>query len=316
METLNFGPLIQSKADSTVGLIVPKWYYPKSDLMRSPSILGGYSYDREQNSLRQAAAFGRDLALRMNEIPNTAKLSSLCISVAIIQMRRFFLVNRLSDYDPRDVITSTMFLASKSEECPRRLKDLVLCFYRLKVEVDCPKDLWELNSKLDKKTYEHVAAYLVWLENVILQTTGFDFNVEVPHPFVLKMCETFFPDDHLPREIGFWLATDSLHMTDWSVRYRPETVACIVIFVMVMWKEVDIPTIRVVVNGETLTKRFFDVKCELSYGELLDITNEYTEILKENQSNRLLAITKYRDAEIRQKTELNTSKNEREPGEI
>ncbi|CAD5223132.1 unnamed protein product [Bursaphelenchus xylophilus] len=317
MEMLKFGPLVCNKSESTVGLITPQWFFSKDDLLRSPSIQGGISYEKEQHLLRQAAAFVRVLAERMNDIPNATKLTSLPISVAIIQTRRFFLINRLTEFDPRDVVTAAAFLASKSEECPRRLQDFVLCYYRLKVEIDCPKEDWDRNSRIDKKCYEQIAAYIVWIENLILQTIGFDLKVDVPHPFVLTMCKKFFPNEKAPAEIGYWLATDSLHMTDWSVRYKPETVACIVLFLMMLWKDVDIPNVEVDINGHRQRVPFFEARCELSYDDMLNILHEYTEIWKDNQANRLLAVEKFRDTEIRsRKFESPSSQSDREPGEI
>ncbi|CAD5228208.1 unnamed protein product [Bursaphelenchus okinawaensis] len=298
METVNLSCLVDNIGDSTVGLIKPKWYYTKAELMRSPSIMNGFSYEKEQSLLRQAAAFGRDLTTRMNEINESTKLSTLCLSVAIIHMRRFFLINKLQDYDPRDLITAALFLASKSEECSRRLKDFVLVFFRMKVEIDCPKEQWDERSKIDQKTYDSVAAYIVWMESLILQTIGFDMNILVPHTYVLKMCHDFFLDSKA-QEIGFFLATDSLHMTDWSLRYSPDTVACIVVFLMVLWKEVEMPTMKVNIDGEFVNKPFFEVNSRLEHEDYLEILHEYTEIWKNNRENPVLAVYKFRDDTIR-----------------
>lgn len=74
MDSLAFGPIVEDRTDQIKGAIEPKWFFTKEQLMRSPSIQAGMSYENEQNLLRQAAAFVRLLATRMNEVPNTNKL--------------------------------------------------------------------------------------------------------------------------------------------------------------------------------------------------------------------------------------------------
>lgn len=121
----------------------------------------------------------------------------------------------------QDVGAAILFLTSKSEECPKRLEYVVRAWFRLRVEVEVQPGECDKTAVINKDTYQKFCEYIVWLENVVLQTIGqfrfvffqlcllgFNFSIDIPHPFVLRAKELHRKDDNKFAEAVFWLTTD------------------------------------------------------------------------------------------------------------
>ncbi|KAI6219810.1 Cyclin-T [Aphelenchoides fujianensis] len=233
--------LIENKAD-TAGSIKPKWHFPLQKLKScTPSRHVGFTYEAELQQLQRSCAFIRELADRYKRTKEGGeRLSNLCITVAMIRLRRFFLIHNLADFDPLDVGTACLFLSSKTEECPCRLEFLTLLYYRLRVELECPEDEWDATSIISKTQHKKFCDYIAWSESIILQTCGFGLEVNVPHPVVINLCTMLKLGEPMPK-LAYWLATDVHHNTDWIVRFRPKTIACVVLYVASLYANEKLP---------------------------------------------------------------------------
>jgi len=166
-------PLVKPVPENTSGKIETIWFYSKEEIEKhSPSRKYGFSYEAECLALQQGAAFVRTVADRLNSCSQREAISHLSISVALIQMRRFFLVHDLEHFDPRDIGIAALFLSCKSEECPRRLELFVLVTYRLRIEMELSEDQWEKESAISKEMYNMLCEYILWNESLILKTVG------------------------------------------------------------------------------------------------------------------------------------------------
>jgi hypothetical protein len=125
----------------------------------------------------------------------------------MIHLRRFFTVHPLKHFDAMDVGAAILFLCTKSEDCPRRLEYIVRTWYRIRYELETVNPDNEII--IDEKTYHTFCEYITWLESIVLQTIGFNFGVEVPHPFVLKLAQQYRANDNKFMEAAFWLTTDA-----------------------------------------------------------------------------------------------------------
>ncbi|KAI6215847.1 hypothetical protein M3Y94_00433100 [Aphelenchoides besseyi] len=279
--------LVEPKLE-VVGQIQPLWYYPLSKLIQlSPSRSVGYSYEAESQMLQRASAFVRVLAERLNELRQTERVSNLCITVALIRLRRFFLIHNFVDFDPCDVGAAALFLSSKSEECPTRLEMIILVSYRLRVELECPPNEWETTSILTKAQCKVFCDYMVWNENMMLQTVGFELEITVPHTSVILLCERYKKPKKFSETV-YWMTTDSHHHTDWCVRYRPKTVACIVFYVGSIWAHEPLPKST---NNISWYEDFYDPADDpLDERILADLAIEYTKVLNTSKQNGILAL--------------------------
>ncbi|VDP18962.1 unnamed protein product [Onchocerca flexuosa] len=143
-------------------------------------------------------------------------LSQLCICAAMMHMHRFFVFHSFFKFDPRDIAAACLFLAGKSEECPRKLDHVVRVWWAIK---------FPHSPNLDNNRLHDASQLIVTLENLVLQTIGntavflnctfthaaFDLSVDIPHPYVLTHMQKFARDASGNRrisEIAYWFASD------------------------------------------------------------------------------------------------------------
>ncbi|KAI6170155.1 hypothetical protein M3Y98_01210100 [Aphelenchoides besseyi] len=237
MDFLNFAPIATSDGDiRQPGPIKPKFFFTTEELQRSPSILNGLSFKEEEQKLQLGCTMVRRMAERLNEFQKEAvKISQLCVSVTLIQVRRFFTIHSLKYFDPVDVGAAALFMTAKTEECPRRLETIVRAWYRIRYELDTG-DFTKIVT-ITKTDCDKFADYICWLENLILRSIGFNFTISVPHPIVLQLSQMHRPGDKKFHEAVFWLTTDALHMTNWAVRYSPALIGCAAFYMTALWKD-------------------------------------------------------------------------------
>ncbi|KAK0084523.1 hypothetical protein PV326_006244 [Microctonus aethiopoides] len=97
-------------------------------------------------------------------------------------MHRFYVFHSLSQFHRNSIASAALFLAAKVEEQPRKLESVIkishLCLHREASSVD-----------IKSEQYLDQAQDLVFNENVLLQTLGFDVAIDHPHTHVVRCCQ-------------------------------------------------------------------------------------------------------------------------------
>ncbi|XP_059481871.1 cyclin-T1 isoform X2 [Neocloeon triangulifer] len=202
-----------------------KWYFSKELIASTPSRRCGIDPDRELSYRQQAANFIQDMGQRL-------KVTQLCINTAIVYMHRFYMFHSFTVFHRNSISTASLFLAAKVEEQPRKLEHVITVAH------------WCLNreGKLDTKSelYLENAQELVFNENVLLQTLGFDVGIDHPHTHVVKCCQLVRANKELA-QTSYFMASNSLHLTTMCLEYRPTVVACFCIHLACKWSNWEIP---------------------------------------------------------------------------
>lgn len=154
---------------------------------------------------------------------------------------------------------------NKVEEQPRKLESVI------NVAHTCIPGAAENQTK---ESYAEQAQDLVFNENILLQTLGFDVAVDHPHTHVVKTCHLvkgmhrsistnmiyhhrakcnaelidFFPVFSLSHvtackdlaQTSYFLASNSLHLTTMCLKYRPTVVACFCIYLACKWSRWEV----------------------------------------------------------------------------
>uniref|UniRef100_A0A8D2P5U5 Cyclin T1 n=1 Tax=Zosterops lateralis melanops TaxID=1220523 RepID=A0A8D2P5U5_ZOSLA len=148
--------------------------------------------------------------------------------------------------------------------------------------------------------YFEVSAYLqqaqdlVILESIILQTLGFEITIDHPHTHVVKCTQLVRASKDLA-QTSYFMATNSLHLTTFSLQYTPPVVACVCIHLACKWSNWEIPV-------STDGKHWWEYVDGTVTLELLDeLTHEFLQILEKTPS-RLKRIRNWRASQAARKS--------------
>ncbi|KAM6233435.1 cyclin-T1 [Porphyrio hochstetteri] len=257
-----------------------RWYFTREQLERSPSRRAGLDADKELSYRQQAANLLQDMGQRLN-------VSQLTINTAIVYMHRFYMVQSFTQFHRNSVVPAALFLAAKVEEQPHKLEHVI------KVAHAC---LHPQEPPLDTKSeaYLQQAQDLVILESIILQTLGFEITIDHPHTHVVKCTQLVRASKDLA-QTSYFMATNSLHLTTFSLQYTPPVVACVCIHLACKWSNWEIPV-------STDGKHWWEYVDGTVTLELLDeLTHEFLQIL-EKTPNRLKRIRNWRASQAARKS--------------
>ncbi|XP_073421081.1 cyclin-T1 isoform X2 [Dendrobates tinctorius] len=256
-----------------------RWYFTREQLERSPSRRAGLDPDKELSYRQQAANLLQDMGQRLN-------VSQLTINTAIVYMHRFYMVQSFTRFHRNTVAPAALFLAAKVEEQPRKLEHVI------KVAHAC-LNAQEPLPDTQSEAYLQQAQDLVILESIILQTLGFEITIDHPHTHVVKCTQLVRASKDLA-QTSYFMATNSLHLTTFSLQYTPPVVACVCIHLACKWSNWEIP---VSTDGKPWWE-YVDVTVTL---KLLDeLTHEFLQILERTPS-RLKRIRNWRTTEANSK---------------
>ncbi|XP_004692861.1 PREDICTED: cyclin-T1 [Condylura cristata] len=257
-----------------------RWYFTREQLENSPSRRFGLDPDKELSYRQQAANLLQDMGQRLN-------VSQLTINTAIVYMHRFYMIQSFTQFHRNSVAPAALFLAAKVEEQPKKLEHVI------KVAHACLHPQESLPDTRSEAYLQQVQD-LVILESIILQTLGFELTIDHPHTHVVKCTQLVRASKDLA-QTSYFMATNSLHLTTFSLQYTPPVVACVCIHLACKWSNWEIPV-------STDGKHWWEYVDATVTLELLDeLTHEFLQIL-EKTPNRLKRIRNWRACHAANKT--------------
>ncbi|XP_050073412.1 cyclin-T [Anopheles maculipalpis] len=201
-----------------------KWYFTAEQLASSPSRKCGMDADQELMYRQRAANLIQDMGQRL-------QVSQLCINTAIVYMHRFYAFHSFTQFHRNSIAAAALFLAAKVEEQPRKLEHIIKVVH-ICLGLDAPDPM--------RENYAEQAQDLVFNENVLLQTLGFDVAIDHPHTHVVKTCHLVKASKDLA-QTSYFMASNSLHLTTMCLQYKPTVVACFCIHLACKWSRWEIP---------------------------------------------------------------------------
>ncbi|XP_068149058.1 cyclin-T [Drosophila tropicalis] len=196
------------------------WYFTTDQLVNSPSRRCGIKVDDELQYRQMTAYLIQEMGQRL-------QVSQLCINTAIVYMHRFYAFHSFTHFHRNSMASASLFLAAKVEEQPRKLEHVIRAANK------CLPPTTDQN-------YADLAQELVFNENVLLQTLGFDVAIDHPHTHVVRTCQLVKACKDLA-QTSYFLASNSLHLTSMCLQYRPTVVACFCIYLACKWSRWEIP---------------------------------------------------------------------------
>ncbi|ORX89340.1 cyclin-like protein, partial [Basidiobolus meristosporus CBS 931.73] len=189
-----------------------------------------------------SAELGRDLCHLACEFAQSAgvllKLPQVTMATAQVLIYRYFYRTSLKDTGVQDLAMGALFLASKVEESPRKIKDIINVFHYLSKRF----------RKLDTKPMEAYSNEfyvmkkgLLQAEMLILTKLAFNVQVQLPYGMLINYIRSLELTNHpeVPQMAWNYL-NDSLR-TNIYVCYQPPTIACSMVFLAARTCAVKLP---------------------------------------------------------------------------
>uniref|UniRef100_A0A669DA49 Cyclin T2b n=1 Tax=Oreochromis niloticus TaxID=8128 RepID=A0A669DA49_ORENI len=247
-----------------------KWLFTREQLENTPSRRCGIEADKELAYRQQAANLIQEIGQRLN-------VSQLIINTAIVYMHRFYMIHSFTKFNRNIISQTTLFLAAKVEEQPRKLEHVIKIAHAWINPQDPPLDT-------KSNAFQQQAQELVALETIVLQTLGFEITVDHPHTDVVRCSQlvrgiTFFLTSSKDlAQTSYYMATNSLHLTTFCLQYRPTVVACVCIHLACKWSKWEIPV-------STDGKHWWEyVDRTVTLQLLNELTHEFLQILEKTPS--------------------------------
>ncbi|XP_050215946.1 cyclin-T1-4-like isoform X2 [Mercurialis annua] len=146
-------------------------FMSKDEIERhSPSRKDGIDALRETHLRYSYCAFLQNLGMRL-DLPQTT------VGTAMVLCHRFFVRRSHACHDRFLIATAALFLASKSEETPRPLNNVL----RVSSEIFHKQDMTFLSYLLPVDWFEQYRERVIEAEQMILTTLNFELNVQHPY---------------------------------------------------------------------------------------------------------------------------------------
>ncbi|KRZ65859.1 Cyclin-L2 [Trichinella papuae] len=233
---------------SGVSITLENPILPAEILNNPPSLADGMDYETE----RAIRFCGCDLIQRASIL---LRLPQVAAATGQIIFHRFFYARSFLRCTFDYVCMACIYLASKIEESPRRIRDVINVFHQLKQRRMIRQgllsenktraggslhiltwnfgNLWILPCALDHR-YVYLKNEVIKAERRILKELGFCVHVKHPHKLIYVFLKALNTLDNLN------FMNDSLR-SDVFLRYAPETIACACVYMAARAYSIPMP---------------------------------------------------------------------------
>ncbi|XP_020011262.1 cyclin-L2 isoform X2 [Castor canadensis] len=224
------GVLIGDKLYSGVLITLENCLLPDDKLRFTPSMSSGLDTDTE-TGLRVVGCELIQAAGILLRLPQVA------MATGQVLFQRFFYTKSFVKHSMEHVSMACVHLASKIEEAPRRIRDVINVFHRLRHLREKKKPVPLL---LDQE-YVNLKNQIIKAERRVLKELGFCVHVKHPHKIIVMYLQVLECErnQHLVQTAWNYM-NDSLR-TDVFVRFQPESIACACIYLAARTLEIPLP---------------------------------------------------------------------------
>ncbi|XP_067826494.1 cyclin-L1-like isoform X1 [Heptranchias perlo] len=165
------------------------------------------------------------------------KLPQVAMATGQVLFQRFFYSKSFVKHPMEILSMACVHLASKIEEDPRRIRDVINVFHHLRKlrEKKSPSPL-----PLDQ-SYVNLKNQVIKAERRVLKELGFCVHVKHPHKIIVMYLQVLECERNRPLVQTAWNYMNDSLRTDVFVRYHPETIACACIYLAARALEIPLP---------------------------------------------------------------------------
>uniref|UniRef100_H0XUF9 Cyclin L2 n=1 Tax=Otolemur garnettii TaxID=30611 RepID=H0XUF9_OTOGA len=225
------GVLIGDRLYSGVLITLENCLLPEDKLRFTPSMSNGLDTDTE-TALRVVGCELIQAAGTLLRLPQVA------MATGQVLFQRFFYSKSFVTHSMEHVSMACVHLASKIEEAPRRIRDVMNVFHRLRQLREKKKPV----PLLLDQDYVNLKNQIIKAERRVLKELGFCVHVKHPHKIIVMYLQVVECErNHHLVQTSWNYMNDSLR-TDVFVRFQPETIACACIYLAARALEIPLPS--------------------------------------------------------------------------
>lgn len=192
---------------------------PESAFKETPSQADGLDIETET-----------DLRVLGCEMIQTAgillKLPQVAMATGQIYLQRFYYSKSFVRYPMETMAMGSIYLASKVEEKPCRIRDVINVFHHIK-QVRAQKTISPL---IVDQNYIEMKNQVIKAERRILKELGFCVHVKHPHKLIVVYLQLLQYEKNRQLMQMAWNYMNDALRTDVFMRFPPETIACACIY--------------------------------------------------------------------------------------
>lgn len=224
------------------------WLFTDEEVAETPSRVAGLSAANEDRIHARSSRFIAECATELR-IPRLTTL------VAATFLRRFYMLESLTDHDLPAVASACLFLACKVQETHKRLRDFMHWTVKVRTR-DLPRKIEGIELFEDSPNYEDEKALMLTKEADLLRVLNFEMSVDHPFKYLIILRKYFLqiPGDEQQPEVkdrlknsykdvmqSSWnLINDSIGL-DIHVRFDPREIATAAFFLAAQLHRVSLP---------------------------------------------------------------------------
>ncbi|GAA5839723.1 hypothetical protein JCM11251_002573 [Rhodosporidiobolus azoricus] len=174
-------PLVQVAASATE----QQWLYSRKELSRPPSVREGMKLSEERRSRQKAMK-------TIWKLKDAMQLKQATITTAATLMHRFYMRESFQKYDSLVGAIAAVFLACKSEEEPKSLKQLAQYGLEFREHRFTGQ---RRQPEQNRPEFGQMRTQLTLVEEAMLNALGFDLTVRAPHWIAVKAAKRIWRQD-------------------------------------------------------------------------------------------------------------------------
>nr|DBA26115.1 TPA: hypothetical protein GDO54_010413 [Pyxicephalus adspersus] len=226
----NEGILIGDRLYSEVYLTIDNSIIPEERLSPTPSMLDGLDLNMETDlrvlgcELIQSAG----ILLRMPQV---------AMATGQVLFHRFFYSKSFVKHSSEIVAMACINLASKIEEAPRRIRDVINVFHHLR-QLRAKRTP---SSLILDQSYINTKNQVIKAERRVLKELGFCVHVKHPHKIIVMYLQVLECEKNQTLVQTAWNYMNDCLRTNVFVRFDAETIACACIYLAARVLQIPLP---------------------------------------------------------------------------
>ncbi|XP_077313749.1 cyclin-L2 isoform X1 [Lithobates pipiens] len=226
----NEGILIGDKLYSGVLISLENCLIPQEKCALTASMLDGLGYDTETDLRCVGCELIQSAGILL-------RLPQVAMATGQVLFQRFFYNKSFVKHSMEHVSMACLHLASKIEEAPRRIRDVINVFHRLRQLREKQKP----SPMVLDQDYVNLKNQIIKAERRILKELGFCVHVKHPHKIIVMYLQVLESERNKHLVQTSWNYMNDSLRTDVFVRFNPETIACACIYLAARTLEIGLP---------------------------------------------------------------------------